>query len=203
MSASNLHQVATFCPPPFLSIISLPFHLYCMVHSLDRKPQNMWSKGTLRKSFESCMDRYQNKRVHPPPPNITSQPYTFPFPQSSNTGAGGYGQYGNCTFSLEPVDELLLDFKPWLVVSRWWTRLPSTVINGNQQTVVKSWDSYKHDSSRRDNEVSRYMRIQSLWNACVPHFIGKGDLDFCHSLFVEFVKLKPLVIMFLQLQGSQ
>ena len=40
----------------------------------------------------------------------------------------------------------------------------ATLIEGNEQIVVKSWDTYKHDTSRRDNEVSIYMRIQTLWN---------------------------------------
>ena len=143
------------------------------------------------------MDRYQTKPIRSPPPNIMNQPYTSPFPQSANTGTGQY--YGNYTFSLEPVEELLLDFKPWLAESccgGWAFR--ATLIDGNQQIVVKSWDSYKHDSSRRDNEVSIYMTIQSLWNVCVPRLIGKGEIDFCHSLFLEFVKVKSFVIMLLQ-----
>ena len=143
------------------------------------------------------MDRYQTKHVHPPPPNITNQPYTSPLPQSSNTGAGGYGQsYGNYTFSLEPVDELLLEFKPWQADSRCGGRaFRATLIDGNQQIVFKAWDSYKHNASRRDNEVFIYMRIQSLWNVCL---IGKGKIDFCHSLFLEFVRVEPIVVMFLQ-----
>ena len=53
------------------------------------------------------------------------------------------------TFSLEPVDELVLDFKPWLAESHCGGRaFHATLIEGNQQIVVKSWDSYKHDSSR-------------------------------------------------------
>ena len=146
------------------------------------------------------MDRYQTKPVRPPPPDVTNLPYASPLPQSSNTDAGGYGQYsGNYTFSLEPVDELLLDFKPWVAESRCGGRaFRATLIEGNQQIIVKSWDSYKHDSSRRDNEVSIYMRIQSLWNVCVPRLIGKGEIDFCHSLFLEFVKVKPIVVIFFQ-----
>jgi len=146
------------------------------------------------------MDRYQTKPLHPPPPNITNQPYTTPMPQYANTGTGGYGQYhGNYTFSLEPVDELLLDFKPWLAESRCGGRaFRATLIEGNHEIVVKSWDSYKHDSSQRDNEVSIYMKIQSLWNVCVPRLVGKGEIDFCHSLFLEFVKVKPILIILLQ-----
>jgi len=150
------------------------------------------------------MDRYQTKPVRPTPPNITNQPYVSPYPQVSYTGAGGYGagghaQYhGDSTFSLEPVDELLLDFKPWLAESRCGGRaFRATLIEGDQQIVVKSWDSYKHNPSQRDNEVSMYMRIQSLWNVCVPRLIGKGEIDFCHSLFLEFIKVKPIVIVFL------
>jgi len=67
------------------------------------------------------------------------------------------------------MDKLLLDFKPWLAESRCGGRaFCATLIEGNQQIIVKSWDSYKHDSSPRDNQLSIYMKIQSLWNVCVP-----------------------------------
>ena len=146
------------------------------------------------------IDGYQTKPVWPPPPNVTNQPYTSPFPQSSNTGAVGYGQYyGNCTFSLEPVKEQLLDFKPWLEESCGsGCAFHATYIEGGQQIVVKSWDSYKHGSSRQDNEVSIYMKIQPLWNVCISRLIEKGEIGFCHSLFLEFVKVKPIVVVFLQ-----
>jgi len=83
-------------------------------------------------------------------------------------------------------------------VALWGRAFRATLIDCNQHIVVKSWDSYKHDSSRRENEVSIDMKIQSLWNVCVPRLIGKGEIDFCHSLFLEFVKVKPIVIMLLQ-----
>ena len=107
LATKVLRQAATFCPPRFRSIIGLLHVRYWFTH-LTKTTERVVERDLAQ--VIRVLDRYQTKPVRPPPPNVTNQPYTSPFPQS-NTGAGGYGQYhGNYTFSLEPVDELLLDF---------------------------------------------------------------------------------------------
>ena len=150
-----------------------------LVHPLGRTATRLVEKD-LAQAIRVLVS-YQTKPVRPP--YVDNRPYTSQFPaQSSNTTASGYYGY---TFSLEPVEaDLYLDFNPWLAETRCGGRaFRASIIEGNQPIVIKCWDSYKHDSSRRDNEVSIYMRIQSLWNVCVPRLIGIGEIDFCHSLF--------------------
>src|SRR5947207_6863477 len=84
------------------------------------------------------VDRYQTKPARPPVMNVTNQPYMSQIPQSSNADAAGGGYGGYHTFSLEPVDELLLDFKPWLEDSRCGgLAFRGSLVEGNQLIISK------------------------------------------------------------------
>jgi hypothetical protein len=101
--------------------------------------------------------------------------------QQTNTNAPQF------QYALQPVsDSLWLDFKPWVSENHCGGRAwYATILPEKQPVVVKCWDSYKNDTTRRDNEVKIYMKLQALWGRCVPKLIASGDIDFCHSILLE------------------
>lgn len=65
------------------------------------------------------------------------------------------------------------------------TLLPDTIV------VEKLWDAYKEPPETRDQEVSIYMQLSSLWNAIVPRLIGCVEINFSHSPLIERIEVFP------------
>ena len=123
------------------------------------------------------------------PGQLIGRPFVSQFStQPSNLNASGYP---NNQFSLAPAEnDLVLDFKPWLSETHCGGRVwNATLLPENQPVIVKCWDAYNMDASRRDNEVAIYMKIQPLWDVCVPRFIAKGEIDFCHSIILQYIQV--------------
>jgi hypothetical protein len=117
--------------------------------------------------------------------------------QYSSQGVGGQRsnagqQYSQNQYNLKRFEEgFHLDFKPWLAENHlggqaWYGKF----LPDKQHVAVKCWDAYMDGSAKRDKEADSYMRIQSLWGVCVPIFFGKGEIDFCHAIFLERIDVR-------------
>ena len=120
---------------------------------------------------------------------VYSRPYMSPYALAtpSNPAPTAPQDY----LSLVPAgSDVFLDFKPWLREKHCGGRACRAILlDGDRPVVVKSWDGYKWDTSRRDNETHVYMRLQTLWNVCVPRLIAKGEIDFCHSIVIDHIEV--------------
>ena len=69
-----------------------------------------------------------------------------------------------------------------------------TLVPDETVVVAKMWDGYKELPNERDNEVSIYLRLSSLWNTVVPRLIGSAQIDFFISLLIE--RIEVILILF-------
>jgi hypothetical protein len=74
-----------------------------------------------------------------------------------------------------------------------------TLVPDETVVVAKMWDGYKELPNERDNELSIYLRLSSLWNTVVPRLIGSSQIDFFISLLIERIE----VILIFSLSNGQ
>ena len=91
-------------------------------------------------------------------------------------------------------------FEPW----KYGTQLGpknwiGTTCNANgesKRVMFKLWDAWYHPKETpmnaselaRDNEVTMYKELHTLWGVCVPHLLAHGTVHFCHGLIIDFIE---------------
>ena len=93
--------------------------------------------------------------------------------------------YENLAQHSQPINLL---FEPWkqenqLGHKTWIAQL----LPEKTKMVVKLWDGWKVDTTDRDNEVSIYLQLQSLWGKYIPKLLACTHVDFCHALIIEYL----------------
>jgi hypothetical protein len=69
------------------------------------------------------------------------------------------------------------------------TWLATAFINGDMEKLVfKLWDSWHFKSADRDNEVTVYKHLKSLWGIVVPSLLAYGVVGFSHTLVISFIQ---------------
>jgi hypothetical protein len=130
-------------------------------------------------------------------PVVGAQDYQWQAPvlpdqwQGGQGGFGGWaggGPYQNWSMRAQMFS---IELEPWIKENHlghktWLARLGPE----KTQVVLKVWDSYKEDSTPRDNEVDIYLRLNSLWGKCIPNLIGAGPVDFLHCIALQYVEVQ-------------
>jgi hypothetical protein len=89
------------------------------------------------------------------------------------------------------TQNLDLIFRPWVPENRIGEKTYRCTLLPYRNAIVKIWDSWKQDSSARDNEVAAYMRLESMWGRQIPTLIASASIQFFHGLILEEVKVPP------------
>ena len=134
-------------------------------------------------------------------PVVGAQPYQWQVPygqgaqgQGGQAGqAGGGGPYP--IWAMRP-QMMSIDLEPWnkenqLGHKTWLAKLGPD----ERKVVLKVWDSYKEETTARDNEVDIYLRLHSLWGECIPNLIGAGSVDFLLCIALQYVEVQSPVVV--------
>lgn len=120
----------------------------------------------------------------PPPRQQVIRPAPYP-----NYYGGGPQHYGILAQHSQPIELL---FEPWkknnqLGNKSWIAR----ILPEKTEIVLKLWDGWKVDTTDRDNEITTYLHLQSLWGKYIPRLLAGTHIDFCHALIIEYLDVKP------------
>jgi hypothetical protein len=93
--------------------------------------------------------------------------------------------------TLEPwTDAPQVIFEPWRDGNMLGAKtFLLTLVPDRRVVVAKMWDGYNDLPNDRDNEVSIYLHLSSLWDTVVPRLIGSAEIDFFHSLLIERIEV--------------
>src|SRR5262249_7380981 len=121
----------------------------------------------------------------PPEPTQTTSSYQTTLYYSSPTSQTNY----ILTDGGGIAPKLIIE--PWMSTNNLGGKSFLGHLLPDQKVVAKLWDGYKHDSTERDQELSVYMKLQSLWETYIPRLICAGDFDFFWGLILEVVEVCP------------
>jgi hypothetical protein len=84
-----------------------------------------------------------------------------------------------------------INFEPWnqennLGPKTWLVDLEPQGI----KAVMKLWES--EDESKKFHEAAIYKRLESLWDICVPKFLGVDVIENSNSILIEYVKVSDM-----------
>jgi hypothetical protein len=133
--------------------------------------------------------RIQQPRVIAPMPAGQADGYGQPgYGGYAYTITGDYETAGDFQQFDKDVDYGILQFEPWIKENylgpKTWI---AKVISNESKVVLKLWDAWKFDASSRDQELSIYLRLKSLWGKRVPSLYVSTPIHFFHTLIFQYL----------------
>jgi hypothetical protein len=190
-----------YYPTTNFTIMKALYYLSHLAAATDDTPETPINgqQGLVRLPFASADRTDAAPRIWQPPP-IAPRPVGQ---QAQHYHPGYYGYTITGDYDVaddfhqydKEVDYAVLQFEPWvkgnyLGPKNWVAK----VVSNGRKVVLKLWDAWKFDASARDQEVSVYLRLKSLWGRTIPSLYVSTPIHFFHALILQYIDVTSTVL---------